>query len=573
MQFSRYKIAVAVAAAAAPAFVTSTRAPARSVPQCHVLPGDPGWPSTPAWDALNATVGGRLIKTIPLAALCHDPQYDEVACQELRDKWTLATTHYESPSSVLTSYWGNASCDPWTNEQSSCMLGNYVSYAVDVGSAEDVVATIKFARERNIRFLVRNTGHDFFGRSTGAGAIAAWTHHLKDITKLDWRDETYQGPALKLGAGVQGIDALAAAKDEGLVVVAGYCNSVGLAGGWTQGTGHSPLSTQFGLGADQTLEFDVVAANGEIMKASRKENSDLYWALSGGGPGTYGVVTSVTIRAYEDLPVGGMGILLDPTNINTDKYWTALRKLYSILPTVTDNGMHITVAYNSTSFIISGVTAYNQTSSAVTETMSPFLGVLDALQIPYQSWLTDSPTYLEHASHYGDVREATLRWQAGDRLIPRRVLADPDSEAFDDLLAVLRGLYDGGVEAGVTVMAPRDRVGADNAVHPAWREAAVLFGMLHPWDGAPSAWDEMRAMQRRLTGMLPALERVTPGSAAYVNEGDPFQENWKEAFFGPNYDELLTIKDKYDPEGVFYARKTVGSDRWDVAEDGRMCRT
>ncbi|KAK8036180.1 hypothetical protein PG993_008794 [Apiospora rasikravindrae] len=455
------------------------------------------------------------------------------------DKWTLATTHY----------------------------------AVDVGSAEDVVATVKFAREHNIRFLARNTGHDFFGRSTGAGAIAAWTHHLKDITKLDWRDETYQGPAFKLGAGVQGIDALAAAKKEGLVVVAGYCNSVGLAGGWTQGTGHSPLTTNFGLGADQTLEFDVVTANGEIIKASRKENSDLYWALSGGGPGTYGVVTAVTIRAYEDLPVGGMGILFDPTNINTDNYWTALRKLYSILPTVTDDGMHITVAYNSTSFIISGVTAYNQTSSAVKETMSPFLDILDALQIPYQPWLTDSPTYLEHASQYGDVREATLRWQAGDRLIPRRVLEDGEgSAAFDDLMAVLRGLYDGGVEAGVTVMAPRNRVGADNAVHPAWREATVLLGMLHHWDGAPSAWDDMLAMQRRLTGMLPELERVTPGSAAYVNEGDPFQENWKEAFFGPNYDRLLAIKDRYDPEGVFYARKTVGSDRWDVTEDGRMCR-
>lgn len=127
------------------------------------------------------------------------------------------------------------------------------------------------------------TPRSFFGRSTGAGAIAAWTHHLKDITRLSWSDEAYQGPALKLGAGVQGTDALSAAKKEGLVVVAGYCNSVGLAGGWIQGTGHSPLSTNFGLGADQTLEFDVVTAGGDIVKASRTENSDLYWALSGGG--------------------------------------------------------------------------------------------------------------------------------------------------------------------------------------------------------------------------------------------------------------------------------------------------
>lgn len=290
------------------------------------------------------------------------------------------------------------------------------------------------------------------------------------------------------------------------------------------------------------------------------------------GPGTYGVVTAVTVRAYEDLPVGGMGVLIDPTKTTTDKYWTALRKLYSILPAVTDDGMHITIAYNKTSFIISGVTAYNQTSSAVQKTMSPFTGVLDALQIPYQPWLTDSPTYLEHARQYGDVKEATLRWQAGDRLLPRRVLADAGSAAFADLLAVLRGLYDGGVEAGVSVMAPRDRVGAHNAAHPAWREATALLGLLHHWDPAPAAWDGMRALQRRLTAMLPALERATPGSAAYVNEGDPFQANWKEAFFGPNYDRLLAIKDKYDPEGVFYARKTVGSDRWHVAEDGRMCR-
>ncbi|KAK8046079.1 hypothetical protein PG996_014143 [Apiospora saccharicola] len=572
MQLPWSRIFIAVAAAATPTCVSSLRYPTKSEPTCHVLPGDPDWPSTPSWDALNVTVGGRLIRTVPLAAVCHDPQYDEKACQELRDIWTQATLHYDSSSSVLTTYWGNASCDPFTTQQSPCALGNYVSYAVDVRSAEDVVATIKFARDHNIRFLVRNTGHSFFGRSTGAGAIAAWTHHLKDITHLNWRDETYQGPALKLGAGVQGLDAINAAKKEGLVVVAGYCNSVGLAGGWTQGTGHSPLSTMFGLGADQVLEFDVVTAAGEIVKASRTENSDLYWALSGGGPGTYGVVIAVTIRAYEDLPVGGMGVYIDPTKTTTDNYWTALRKLYSILPTVTDNGMHITMSYNTTLFIISGVTAYNQTSSAVQKTMSPFIGILDSLQIPYQSWLTDSPAYLEHASQYGDVKEATTRWQAGDRLIPRHLLEDEGSPAFADLMMVLRGLYDGGVEAGVSVMAARNRVGADNAVHPAWREATVLLGMLHHWDPAPSAWDDMLAMQRRLTGMLPEFERVTPGSAAYVNEGDPFQENWKEAFFGPNYDRLLAIKDKYDPDGVFYAWKTVGSDRWDVAEDGRMCR-
>ena len=77
---------------------------------------------------------------------------------------------------------------------------------------------------------------------------------------------------------------------KGLVVVTGECPTVGLAGGYTQGGGHSALSTQFGLGADQTLEFEVVTAAGKVVTASRSENSDLFWALSGGGAGNYGVV-------------------------------------------------------------------------------------------------------------------------------------------------------------------------------------------------------------------------------------------------------------------------------------------
>jgi hypothetical protein len=57
-----------------------------------------------------------------------------------------------------------------------------------------------------------------------------------------------------------------------------------------------------------------------------------------------------------------------------------------------------------------------------------------------------------------------------------------------------------------------------------------------------------------------------------MNEGDPFEPNFQKEFFGRNYDRLLRIKDKFDPEELFYARTAVGSDRWTERADGRLCR-
>ncbi len=71
------------------------------------------------------------------------------------------TTSYDSSSSVMEVYWANRSCDPFTSHTQPCLLGNYVSYAVNVSSPTDVVAAITFARRHNIRFVVRNTGHEY----------------------------------------------------------------------------------------------------------------------------------------------------------------------------------------------------------------------------------------------------------------------------------------------------------------------------------------------------------------------------------------------------------------------------
>lgn len=111
---------------------------------------------------------------------------------------------------------------------------------------------MNFARNLNLRLVVKNTGHDFQGRSSGAGAVSVWTHHLKDLQFFEtYTTSNYSGPAIKGGAGVQGTDLYEFANAHAMVAVGGECKTVGWGGGYIAGGGHSPLSPLYGMAADQ----------------------------------------------------------------------------------------------------------------------------------------------------------------------------------------------------------------------------------------------------------------------------------------------------------------------------------
>ena len=81
------------------------------------------------------------------------------------------------------------------------------------------------------------------------------------------------------------------------------------------------------------------------------------------------------------------------------------------------------------------------------------------------------------------------------------------------------------------------------------------------------------ADQRRITEVLvPKLAALTPGGSAYLNEADFRQPDWQDVFYGSNYQRLLDIKLRYDPHGLLYCTKAVGSEAWTVQDDGRLCR-
>lgn len=142
-----------------PSFVS----PSNAGSTCRCFPGDTCWPSQEVWDSLNNTVNGRLVASRPLGAPCHHSAfapYNQSQCDSLRDRWLTPQLHYPTSSSVMAPFFANNSCNPFLPPSAQCVVGTYVSYAVDVHEPRDIAETVKFAQRKNIRLIIRNTGHE-----------------------------------------------------------------------------------------------------------------------------------------------------------------------------------------------------------------------------------------------------------------------------------------------------------------------------------------------------------------------------------------------------------------------------
>ncbi|KAI2603192.1 uncharacterized protein GGS25DRAFT_516157 [Hypoxylon fragiforme] len=551
------------------ALATAADVGLRAAPaKCKYLPGDANWPSQDEWATLNNTINGRLVATVPLGSPCHDPNYDEELCASLQDQWLYPPVHLESSSSIMAPLFANESCDPFQPRDKPCTLGNYVNYAVNATGPDDIIAGLKFAGDKNIRFVIRNTGHDYLGRSTGKGALSVWTHYLKGTEILDWNDPYYQGKALKLGAGIEGYEALAAAHEAGLVVVTGECPSVGLAGGYTQGGGHSALSTTFGLAADNTLSFEVVTPTGQLVTASRTENQDLYWALSGGGGGNYGVVISMTVQAHPDATIGGASFTITNSSDNPEQIYAVIDAFHAALPAIVDSGVMVIYFFTNTFLQIPALTAYNKTQADVEKILQPFSDSLAALGVSFAPTLTEYSSYADHYNHYwgpppaGNIQVGVQVF--GGRLIPRSTLPNYSSTA--------RKLADlGTIFIGVGLNVSSFGANNANAVLPQWRDSIVSASLTLTWDPLAPFADGVAAQAKITNEIQPVADAAAPDAGAYINEADFQQKDWQTTFFGVNYPELLRIKQKYDPAHLLYATVAVGSEAYAVGDDGRMC--
>ena len=488
----------------------------------------------------------------------------------------------EDPVNVISSYFENTTCSPFygplsTNaatRSDTCSLGQLAFYAINVSDAATAVAGVNFARDNNVRLIVKNTGHDILGRSTGQGSLALWTHHLKDYNFFQYQSEKYTGPAARIGAGVQVQELYEHASAQGFRVTAGGCPTVGAAGGWVQSGGHGPLAASYGLGADQTLEFEVVTTDGRHLTASRSENADLFWALSGGGPSNYAVVLSATLKAHKDGPVAGA--TLNFAESDPDKYWAAVEaweKHLLVLDTI--RGFYTSVTLASGVFSLDYVTLPDASKEDITTALAPFYQELSKLNITATNQTTVHDNFVQHYLYYESGVVYNRNVTVGNRLIPRDLVRSDArlpqlTKVYKEILATPDGVI--FIIGNNVTHARAGNAPGDNPIIEAWRDSLfnLNFAIENPElaSFADLAADLAVANQWQID-----LRDITPGGGNYMNEATYNYPYWKEDYYGEYYERLAGVKSKYDPESVLWIQPGAGNDKYGLRGDGHLCKT
>ncbi|EME81240.1 uncharacterized protein MYCFIDRAFT_189443 [Pseudocercospora fijiensis CIRAD86] len=561
--------------------------------ECKLFPGDRNWPSPSQWHLLDAVTDGGLLQARPVSGVCYNGTgaSNSTACRTVTDNWNDLRWHTENALELLSPFYeGNTCLPPTIYDSGHCHQGGYSTHVVKATTVRDIQLAINFARNTGVRLVIKNTGHDFNGKSGGAGSLSIWMHNLKNIefiTSHQSAGGSYVGPAIKAGAGVQVEDLYAFAYRHGHVAVGGDCSTVGVVGGYIQGGGHSPLSPLFGLAADQALEFQVVLANGSFITANEVENVDLFWALRGGGGGSYGVVTSTVIKVYPNIPVSTANLTISTVDegVSKEALWSVLAAFLSYFPQWADDGIY-------TFFFI-----WNDVPSAgeLTLDIAPFLAsnrTLKELQGYLAPWLSQLRELNISASpvwdHFPDFYTAWLTTGRETMQPPNQAVASrlwprenfKDAQLFNATFEAIRATVEAGYKTFGYNIAPTLARGSDvdNAVTPAWRETVshMMSGVNWPLYANSSAinhaWDDFEVY-------MDLWRKLSPRAGAYLNEADRREPEWQMSFWGEHYPRLLEIKKLYDPYDLFYAHHAVGSEGWEVRsidglpnENGRLCR-
>lgn len=561
----------------------TTNRPAEPAGYCK--PSDPCWPSAAEWQQLRAAVGGRLVQPKPVMAPCITDATSE-ACAAASKTASNPFALQDDPGATQSTGW----LDAWTAAPST--------YAVEAHGAADVAAAVAFARAHRVRLVIKGTGHDYLGRSNAPDSLLVWTHAMRDISMHDAfmpRGCDAAEPAVSVGAGVRWVEAYREVTvKHKRYVQGGGCTSVGAAGGFTQGGGFGSWSKKFGTGAGNILEVEVVTANGGTVIANACQNQDLFWALRGGGGGTFGVVTRMTLRTHP-LP-SHFGFMFGKLSATSD---AAYRELLAQFVTFYRErlaneawGEQVGIGKNTLTLSMSfqGMSAEDaakvwepmrawvaQRPDRFTIALVPFAmpadrmwdrafieeRAKDALKSDDRAHVADQLFWW--ATNQGEVSHYWYTYQS--RWLP---LA-----SFDQPAALAQALFEASREHGFDLHFNKGLGGgspeavqrnAGTAMHPMAAQAAALViaasgEIRHP--GVPGREPdraEAEAEKAKITAAMAILRRATPASGAYVNEADYFEPDWQHAFWGDNYARLLAVKRQVDPDNIFTCHHCVGSE-------------
>ncbi|KAI0292662.1 hypothetical protein B0F90DRAFT_1822708 [Multifurca ochricompacta] len=438
---------------------------------------------------------------------------------------------------------------PANSKNATCGQGSISTYSVHATSSADVVKYVNFATKYNLRIVTKNTGHDYAGRSSGKGGFGLWTHGIKGISRnttfVPAGSSIAPQDAVTIGAGVQWSDVYQFADDNNIIVVGGDSPNVGAAGGWIQGGGHSVLSQAYGLGVDNLLQATIVTANGVERTINEYQG-----AIRGGGPGTWGIITSITYKAHPGVPCAWVSISSRFSTV--DDNYKLVQKYIEQAPVWADlgGGSFLNILPQSVTFL--GVIP-NATSVRAKQGLATIEPALPpGSNISY----VDAPSFQSFFKATFDVSNEIvgINFALSSRLIPRTYF-ETDSAGLAS--ALRKGQVFLGSSADVQTIqvladtpAPKFQRNVTSTT-PSWYNSLWHVIYTTAWPSNATVAQQQQLIKGIHDGAQ-VLRDYSPNSGAYISEADVYEPNHEASFWGTaNAARLKTIKAKYDPKNFF----------------------
>ncbi|KAJ5387582.1 FAD binding domain protein [Penicillium cosmopolitanum] len=518
--------------------------------KCKTSPHDPTWPSTGEWTSLNQSIQGGSTSNRPRMLLL------------LPRKPFQITTQLQRESNDY-SIWNNNSCLPpgvsGYSKEKGCSVGGLPRYIVNATTEQQVATAMKWASDHNIRIVIKSTGHDLCGRSTGAYSLSIWTQNFNYIQhepswKIPGTNKTED--VMICGGGNNWGSVYTAAHRVNRTVVGGEDATVGL-GGLIQNGGHGLLSSTYGLASDQVYQVTIVTTDGRRLVANDQQNQDLFWAVRGAGGGQFGIITEFVLRTHPvpaNVVSGGLSF---NSSVNGNASWAALAEIASEIPNLMDAGITGTVmsvtGEQAGPVVTISLTGFNSSARRMNDTIHQLATKITNIGHRH-GYLNLSFTPPTSSSYWSSTKPNYLSSQSAG--IPRGGAM------------LLFGLQGG---PGPAKIAEKRR----GSVLPAWRSAyahVMAYGSSFNESGDAKTGLEIAANFYEKV-KEPVWREWGPNTGSYMNEGNPFSSTWKQDFYGVNYDRLLDVKLEYDPSESIFVQSGIGSDKWDYdLHSGLLCR-
>ena len=418
----------------------------------------------------------------------------------------------------------------------------YPDMIVQAKNEADVITAVKHAAHNGLRISVHNTGHNAMGSSLRNDGM------LLDVGTMGKLEIDAEKKIASVQPGVRSIQLMAAAREKGLSYPTPHCPSVGVCG-FTMGGGLGwNWGDKGGMACFSIAAADIVTADGQLRHASPTENPDLYWAVRGGGPGFFGVVTRLWLKLY---PL--------PKAIHASNYIIPLDKLHettAITDRLTNNVLEKRVE-------LINLLAHNPAAPASTPSEDAKICFVTAFA--FGDSVEESVDLLAPVTNSG-LSELSLVKEENQAFsyeglfnkyfsleVPAGMLAryKVDNVMTDEPTKVLHALADHFRKAPST----HAHVLAGMGLNMKHHDDACFSSVASTYVGCYAIWDEEKdddVNYEWLGKCIPLMDPYNKGH--YVNEVEPRfnPDRVRECFSKEAWTRLQQLRKKYDPNGVFH---------------------